>query len=183
MMAKCSKEIQAEKEAKMRCEEVVAGELDGTAARTPLGRVWADFDWEKEEKRKREVGEEERRAWERAKQMRDKLAEARKEKREGQAAFDGKAGARKGEKRRESRNRWRWPSKEKGNRLAKGGQNMEGQGETNRKLGKESCQQKGWRKTTRSMKEGKRQLKKEDRVSSSCPKPVGNSRKADCRRQ
>ena len=59
MTAKCSEEIQAEKEAKRRCEEVVAGELEEIATRTPLGRVCADFDWEKEERRKREIGEEE----------------------------------------------------------------------------------------------------------------------------
>ena len=87
-MVKCSEEIQAEKEAKRRCEEVVAAELEEIAERTPLGRVWADFDWEKEERRTREIGEEEeRREWEREKQMRDKLAEAEKEKREGQAAL------------------------------------------------------------------------------------------------
>ena len=56
MTAKCSEEIQAEKEAKRRCE---VGELKEIAERTPLGRVWADFDWEKEERRKREIGEEE----------------------------------------------------------------------------------------------------------------------------
>ena len=79
MTAKCSEEIQAEKEAKRRCEEVVAGELEEIATRTPLGRVCADFDWEKEERRKREIGEEEKRKarWEREKQMTDKLAEAR----------------------------------------------------------------------------------------------------------
>ena len=60
MTAKRSEEIQAEEEAKRRCE-VVAGELEEIAERTPLGRVWADFDWEKEERRKREIGEEEER--------------------------------------------------------------------------------------------------------------------------
>ena len=45
MAAKCSEEIQAEKEAKRSCVEVVAEELEEIAARTPLGRVC--FDWEK----------------------------------------------------------------------------------------------------------------------------------------
>ena len=57
------------------------------------------------------------------------------------------------------------------------------QGETNRKLGKEPSQQKGRRKTTRSVKEGQGPLKKEDRVSGSRPGPMGNSRKADNRRR
>ena len=94
--AKCSEEIQAEKEDRKRCEEAVVGELEEIAARTPLGRVRADFDWEKEERRKREIGEEERREWEREKQMRDKLAEAEKEKREGQAALEGKSRVKEG---------------------------------------------------------------------------------------
>ena len=66
--AKCSEEIQAEKDARKRYEEAVAGELEEITARTSLGRVWTDFDWErsrgenekpeKKEKKKDEKGKE-----------------------------------------------------------------------------------------------------------------------------
>ena len=183
MMAKCAEEIQAEKEAKRRCEEVVA-------ERTPLGRVWADFDWEKEERRKREIGEEEEewREWEREKQMREKLAEAEKEKREGQAALwekgrnkEGREEARKAEKdwSQQTVQKQVALAEQRDSRLAKGGQNIKGQGETNRKLGREPSKLRGLKKTTRNVKERKRPLKKEDRVSSSRPEPMENSRKAE----
>ena len=66
--AKCSEEIQAEKDARKRYEEAVAGELEEITARTSLGRVWTDFDWERsrgenekpdqKEKKKDEKGNE-----------------------------------------------------------------------------------------------------------------------------
>ena len=85
---------------------------------------------------------EERREWEREKQMRDKLAETEKEKREGQAVFEEKGRSKKWQRKigisRRSRNRWRWPSTGKDSRLAKGRQHIEGRAEMHRKLVKES---------------------------------------------
>ena len=51
-MAKGPEGIQAEKEARRKCEEAVARELEEIAREAPLGRVWADLDWEKGGKEK-----------------------------------------------------------------------------------------------------------------------------------
>ena len=63
-------------------------------------------------------------------------------------------------------------------RVVKGGWNIEDQGETNRKFGKEPSHRKGWKRIMRSARGREVRLKKEGRVSESCPGPTVNLRKA-----
>ena len=202
LAAKCSEEIQAEKEARRRCEIAVAGDLEKSGQRRRWGRVWADLDCGNEEKRKQEIGEEEeqeeeekRREREKEKQMRDKLAEA--ERREtDRRHLKERAESRKGEREAKmsdmARQDWDRPTLQKQMALAeqrenirvvKGGWNIEDQGETNRKFGKEPSHRKGWKRIMRSAKGREVRLKKEGRVSESCPGPTVNLRKAGYRRR
>ena len=96
-----SEEIQAEIEARRKHEEVVARELEEIAGEGPLESALETFEGKKEtERTRREIGEEEeeKREWEREKQMREQLAETERVKKQGQAALERKGGPKEGKR-------------------------------------------------------------------------------------
>ena len=135
-LAEGAEEIQMEIEARRKREEVVARETEEIAGEESLGCALETFEGKKEpERKRREIREEEEKwEWEREKQMRERLVEAERVKKQGQAALvrkgvdkEGKRGVETSDMGRQdwdqqaAKDRWHWQSRERGIGLMNGG--------------------------------------------------------------
>ena len=100
-LAEGAEEIQMEIEARRKREEVVAREREEIAGEESLACALETFEGKKQaERKRREIREEEEEKWEweREKQMRERLVEAERVKKQGQAAIERKGGDKQGKR-------------------------------------------------------------------------------------